>query len=200
MARRRWNANLHYDGALDRAVPSGARSTLDVGCGDGFLAARLARRIDRVVGLDRDAPVLDRARRRWPDSTVEWRLGDVMGDALAGERFDAVVSNATLHHLPDQDAALRRLAELVAPGGTLAIVGFARNGAADWPRALLGQAVLTGLNLALRKWEHSAPQHWPPPLRYAEQERLARRALPGVRFRRLLLGRWMLVWRRPASS
>jgi 2-polyprenyl-3-methyl-5-hydroxy-6-metoxy-1,4-benzoquinol methylase len=36
-----WNINIHYDGKLDRSVPPEAGSVLDVGCGDGFLAARL---------------------------------------------------------------------------------------------------------------------------------------------------------------
>jgi SAM-dependent methyltransferase len=54
-----WNANIHYDGRLDACVPASATSVLDVGCGDGFLAARLARRVPLVVAIDADAPVLD---------------------------------------------------------------------------------------------------------------------------------------------
>lgn len=195
--RRLWNANLHYNGVLDRLVPAGARRVLDVGCGDGFLAARLSERVDEVIGLDLDGPVLERARARFPDARVEWMQADAMTAPLPERSFDAVVSNATLHHL-DEAAALRRLAGLVPPGGTLAIVGFARNGLLDWPRALLGQAILLVLNVVLRKWEHSAPQHWPPAHTYGELHGIARRVLPGVRFRRLLLGRYLLVWRRPA--
>jgi protein-L-isoaspartate O-methyltransferase len=56
-----WNANIHYDGRLDACVPASATAVLDVGCGDGFLAARLARRVPLVVAIDTDAPVLDRA-------------------------------------------------------------------------------------------------------------------------------------------
>ena len=44
-----WNANIHYDGRLDACVPASATSVLGVGCGDGFLAARLARRVPLVV-------------------------------------------------------------------------------------------------------------------------------------------------------
>jgi 2-polyprenyl-3-methyl-5-hydroxy-6-metoxy-1,4-benzoquinol methylase len=36
-----WNVNIHYDATLAGCVPATARSVLDVGCGDGFLAARL---------------------------------------------------------------------------------------------------------------------------------------------------------------
>lgn len=130
-----WNTNLHYDRTLDALVPDSARPVLDVGCGDGFLSARLARRVPHVVGLDRDAPVLTRARERFPNARVAWLCADVMDAPLAPAVFDAVVSNATLHHLPDTEAALRRLIVLVRPGGTLAIVGFARTEWHDLPWA-----------------------------------------------------------------
>jgi methylase of polypeptide subunit release factors len=53
-----WNINIHYDGKLDKCVPAHAASALDVGCGDGFLAARLAQRVPNVVAVDVDRPVL----------------------------------------------------------------------------------------------------------------------------------------------
>src|ERR1700689_1444406 len=104
-----WNANIHYDGRLDACVPASAASALDVGCGDGFLAARLARRVPLVVAIDADAPVLDRARARLPDARVTWCHGDVLTHPLGPEPIDAGVSNATLHQLPDVGGALRRL-------------------------------------------------------------------------------------------
>jgi hypothetical protein len=54
--------------------------------------------------------------------------------------------------------------------------------------------------LALRRsyWEDSAPRLWPPPDTFGETRRLARRVLPGVRYRRLLLWRYSLVWTKPA--
>jgi 2-polyprenyl-3-methyl-5-hydroxy-6-metoxy-1,4-benzoquinol methylase len=61
----------------------------------------------------------------------------VLTHPLERELFDSVVSNATLHHLPDTGTALRRLSQLVRPGGTLAIVGFTRTERRDWPSALI---------------------------------------------------------------
>jgi 2-polyprenyl-3-methyl-5-hydroxy-6-metoxy-1,4-benzoquinol methylase len=42
-----WNVNIHYDATVAGCVPATATSVLDVGCGDGVLAARLARRVPR---------------------------------------------------------------------------------------------------------------------------------------------------------
>jgi 2-polyprenyl-3-methyl-5-hydroxy-6-metoxy-1,4-benzoquinol methylase len=75
-------------------------------------------RAPHVIAIDIDAPVLGRAR--FPDVPVTWCHGDVLIHPLEQEPFDAVLSNAALHHLPDARAALRRLSQLVRPGGTLA--------------------------------------------------------------------------------
>jgi 2-polyprenyl-3-methyl-5-hydroxy-6-metoxy-1,4-benzoquinol methylase len=193
-----WNANIHYDATLDACVPASAKSVLDVGCGDGFLAARLARRIPQVTAIDLDAPVLQRARARFPGVNVTWCQGDVLTHCLDQVAFDAVVSNASLHHLPDSTAALRRLGGLVRPGGTLAIVGFARMQARDWPWAVTAFVALGVANRVRGKWEHSAPQAWPPPETFRQLRRNTREALPGARISRLLFGRYLIVWHAPA--
>jgi 2-polyprenyl-3-methyl-5-hydroxy-6-metoxy-1,4-benzoquinol methylase len=192
-----WNINIHYDGKLDDCVPREAISALDVGCGDGFLAARLSRRVPHVVAVDIDRPVLERAKQRFPDAAVIWRNADVLeaGDELGS--FDAVVSNATLHHLPHTREALRRLRELVRPGGTLAVVTFARPGWRHLPWAL-GTFVTRGVAVRLRgKWEHSAPTVWPPRDTVAQLRRHARAELPGARVSLLLFGRVLIYWNAP---
>ena len=73
-----WNINIHYDATLSRLAPRGAGSALDVGCGDGFLSARLASRGLEVVAVDADRPVVERARARFPDVPVDWVVVDAM--------------------------------------------------------------------------------------------------------------------------
>ena len=195
-----WNVNIHYDARLAACVPAAAAAVLDVGCGDGFLAAQLARRVPLVVGIDIDAPVLGRARARFPDAPVTWCHGDVLTHPLEPASFDAVLSNAALHHLPDARAALRRLSQLVRPGGTLAIVGFARIEWRDLPWAVIA-FVSRGAAIRLNgKWEHTAPQAWPPPDTLRQLRQAAREVLPTARIRRLLLGRYLLTWTRPRTG
>jgi SAM-dependent methyltransferase len=197
---RLWNVNIHYDATLAACVPATAVDVLDVGCGDGFLAARLARRGTCVIGLDIDAPVLRRARERFPDAPVTWCHGDVLTHAFEPGSFDAVVSNATLHHLPETRAALRHLSQLVRPGGTLAIVGFPRAEWRDLPWATIG-FIVRGTAIRLHgKWEHTAPQMWPPRDTFRELRQAAREILPGARVRHLLMGRYLLTWTRPDAA
>ena len=65
-----WNHNVHYQPVILRAVPANCGSALEVGCGDGMLACRLAERCAEVTAIDRDARMIalarDRARRLLP--------------------------------------------------------------------------------------------------------------------------------------
>ena len=194
----RWNHNLHYHRVILAAVPDGARRSLDVGCGVGMLARDLRRVVAHVTGIDRDAASIDEARREDDGAGVEYVVGDFMTHPFEPGSFDHVASIAALHHM-DAAAALSRMRELLAPGGTLAIVGVARNRyPADLPFVAAGSIGHRLLRLRRPYWEDSAPRVWPPPDTFSETRRMARRVLPGVRYRRLLLWRYSLVWTKPA--
>ena len=192
-----WNANIHYHSLILEAIPEGAKRVLDVGCGDGILSAQVAAAgVPDVVGLDLDKGVLERAKARHADVNVEWMHGDVFRVPFERGSFDAIVSVAALHHM-DAHEALVRFAELVAPQGTVAVVGLAACDWWDWPYEAFGHSVRIALGFARGHWEHSAPMAWPPPVTYGEMKRIASSALPGVCYTRLLLGRYSLIWRRP---
>ena len=197
-ANRLWNANIHYHPLILAAIPQGAQRVLDVGCGDGILSAQLVEAgVRRVVALDADAGVLERARTRHLASAIEWMHADLFAASFAAESFDAVVSVATVHHL-DAVRSLARFAELVRPSGVVAVIGLAANDWWDWPYAAVAQGARGTLGVIRGHWEHTAPMAWPPPETYGEMKRIARRALPGVRYRRHLLGRYSLIWTKPS--
>lgn len=193
---QRWNHNIHYHRLVLEVIPSGASSALDVGTGNGLLAAEMRRAVPNVTGIDCDSTVLDSARLE--DDSVRWVQGDVMSHPFEPGGFDVVASVATMHHLPDLEATLLRFAELTAPGGVVAVVGLART-------SRLREVLLHGfgavqhayLRRRLGFWEHSAPMVWPPQHTYAEVRRAARTVLPGSRWRLLAMWRYLLVWRKP---
>ncbi|MFT4030088.1 MAG: class I SAM-dependent methyltransferase [Protaetiibacter sp.] len=201
MPDARWNHNIHYHRVILDAVGEGARSALDIGCGDGLLLCELAARMPRAVGIDTDAPSLCRARRELAAAGVGAELvhGDVMTHPFAPGSFDVVASIATLHHL-DAEAGLRRMRELVAPGGLLGIVGLAAEASpADAARGLAAAVANRPYQRLTRRtlWEHGAPTVWPPPVDYGTMRRLVGELLPGAQFRTHLFWRYSVLWRRP---
>ena len=195
-----WNANTHYHGVVLASLPPDPSHVLDVGCGDGILAAQLASAgVSSVVALDIDRAVLERARARHEGARIDWVHGDVLTAPLEPGSFDAVVSVAALHHT-DATRALTRFAQLVRPGGAVIVVGLAANDWWDVPLAAVAMGARGALGVIHSRWDHSAPECWPPPRTYREMKALSARLLPGVRYRRHLLGRYSLVWRRPQGS
>jgi len=98
---------------------------LDVGSGVGdvaLLAARLVGATGEVVGVERDARSIARARSRVAEAglhNVSFLQSD-MSHVVSDRTFDAVVGRFILMFLPDPVAALRSLSQLVRPGGVLA--------------------------------------------------------------------------------
>ncbi|MEU8109222.1 class I SAM-dependent methyltransferase [Nonomuraea muscovyensis] len=193
----RWNHNIHYHPLILGAVPAGARDALDVGCGEGMLARALRRTVPRVVGIDPDPDGIELARSHGDD--VEYVLGDFLAHPFAPESFDMVTAVATLHHL-DAAAALDRVRELLRPGGRLVVVGLARGGGpAGLPYELAGLVAHRWHTLTRPYWEHPSPVAAPAQT-YAAMRELARRTLPGARFRRHALWRYSLCWTKPGEG
>lgn len=116
-----------------RLLPPGPppRRVLDVGCGPGASAFALASRLEGqglVVGLDRAAAMVELARRRLParapdgGAAVALLQGDALRLAFADGTFDLVTGHSLLYLLPDQAAALREMARVLRPGGSLALL------------------------------------------------------------------------------
>lgn len=193
----RWNHNVHYHRVVLDAVPAGARTALDVGCGEGTLARRLRARVPQVTGVDLHGPSLAAARDA--GGGVAYVEADVLTHPFAPASFDLVASVATLHHL-DARAGLLRLAELVRPGGRLAVVGLARaSSPLDLPYEAAGLVMSPVARRRRGYWEHPSPTVWPPPATYAQMRALVAELLPGARFRRHIYWRWSAVWTRPGG-
>ena len=198
-----WNSNVAHHPMVLAAMPPGCRTALDVGCGDGLLAGKLAERAGRVVGVDLSPEMIAQARARLGGSgrDVELVEGDFLTAVehgyLAGP-FDFVTSVTTIHHM-DFDTALTTMAGLVAPGGKLFVVGIAvKRSPWDW----LIQGTSYPLVLLVRRLHggRSAPAGMPikdSTMSYADCRHAALRILPWAKWRRRFHVRWTLEWTAP---
>ena len=116
-----------YERVLDEivgeaGVEDGA-GVLDVGTGTGALAARLAARSCRVLGVDLSEEMLEHARENVP--TADFRQLDLLGDwsCLGTRRFGAIVSAYVLHEFnwETKGELLTRLADGLEPGGRVVV-------------------------------------------------------------------------------
>jgi SAM-dependent methyltransferase len=127
LAPRAW---LRWD-VVDRLVAELRPATvLEIGCGQGSVGARLARRADYfAVEPDRASFAVAEARVTAAGGTV--LAADHTG-VPAGRRFDLVCAFEVLEHLADDAAALADWTALVRPGGhlMLSVPAFARRYAA----------------------------------------------------------------------
>jgi SAM-dependent methyltransferase len=117
---KRWsgNPNPQLVAEVSDLPPSTA---LDVGCGEGADAIWLAERGWQVTGVDVSSVALDRAKEH--STEVKWLHLDMTEEPAPGT-YDLVTASY-LHLKPRADMLLihKRIAEAVAPGGTLLIAG-----------------------------------------------------------------------------
>jgi demethylmenaquinone methyltransferase / 2-methoxy-6-polyprenyl-1,4-benzoquinol methylase len=122
---------------------------LDVATGTAAVALELVRRTGcSVVGVDQSPEMLAAARARLvlTAATKQVRLVEASGEQLPfdDESFDGLTCAYLLRYVDDLPAALRELARVVRPGGTIASLDFGVPPQRVW-RALWELYVRTGL-------------------------------------------------------
>ncbi len=107
---------------------------IDLGCGQGTQALRLAQRGYEVTGVDASADLLARFERDLAAEPAEVRARvrvergriEDYAERPAVSRSPAVLCHGVLMYLPDPDPVLRAIAGLAAPGGLVSLL--VRNG------------------------------------------------------------------------
>ncbi len=142
----------------ERELDGAGRRALVVGCAFGDDAELTASRGFATTAFDVAPSAIAGARARHPDSSVDYRVADVL-ESPADWRgaFDVVVECITVQSMPPayHAAAAASIAGFVAPGGTLIVVTVARDDDEEvegppWPlaRAELDAFLDGGVELA----------------------------------------------------
>lgn len=111
-------------GAADRTRPL---KVLDVSCGTGTVATRLARDGHTVVGIDAVEHLIAVARDKNREPRVTFEHVDVARQPVPGTgTYDVIVSMHTLYWHPDPDAVLAACRRALQPGGHAVFLTYAR--------------------------------------------------------------------------
>jgi SAM-dependent methyltransferase len=209
-ARHPWNHNEHFHGWILRNLPARRQAAVDVGCGTGVLAGKLAPRFARVTGIDADEGMAATASARLADEPqvriMRCRFDAFAASAPEGEA-DLITMVAVLHHL-DLGGTLARIPRLLAPGGRLLVVGLAK---VDSPTDAMIDLVSAAANPVAGLVKHPRPARpadqpaaglpampvRDPSTTVAEIAAAADRCLPDAMIRRRLFFRYTLRWDKP---
>ena len=141
----KWNAQdyaKHSSGQFEWAQEliaklglQGSESILDIGCGDGKITQRLAEaaKDGTVLGIDQSEEMIRMALEQFPPEKYP-NLAFLRMNAMdihLSQKFDVAFSNATLHWVEDQVAALRGVHESLKPGGKILFQMGGRGNAAE---------------------------------------------------------------------
>ena len=192
-----WNHNAAYHPWLVAIAAEHRGDVLDVGCGDGLLAQRLAPVSRSVTGIDPDPAAIGRAADRLASvQHVSVSRAEFEGYRAGERRFDLITFVASLHHMDLRDS-LVKARDLLTPTGEIAAVGCSANKTVrDWvwsamcvPAARIGSwlhAETRNIGVAVKD-----PQEGLDDIRRAVDD-----VLPGASVRRALYYRYLLRWRR----
>ncbi|WP_162940031.1 class I SAM-dependent methyltransferase [Gryllotalpicola protaetiae] len=201
-----WNRDAAYHPWIQRIAAEHAGDVLDVGCGDGLLAQRLAEVSRSVIGIDKDPVAIAQAHKRLcmvpnTDAAVS-EFGTEWG--LVPGSYDVVTMVSALHELP-LVPTLERVVDLLKPGGTLVVVGVTApatvvDRAVEWASVPYSRALeLFYTWRGMYRPEFASAQPAKPAYSFADVADAAAELLPGAELHRGLLGRYRLRWAKPVT-
>ncbi|MCW3846621.1 bifunctional 2-polyprenyl-6-hydroxyphenol methylase/3-demethylubiquinol 3-O-methyltransferase UbiG [Sphingomonas sp. LB-2] len=119
LAYLRERIDRHWGRESSDFAPLRGKTALDVGCGAGLLTEPLARLGAKATGLDAAPENIGAARAHAAavGLEIDYLAGGI--EAVAGRRFDLVVSMEVIEHVADTAAFARGLADALAPGGLM---------------------------------------------------------------------------------
>jgi ubiquinone/menaquinone biosynthesis C-methylase UbiE len=128
---------------------------LDVGCGLGHEAARIARLVGpggRVAGIDASPAMITEARRRAAggDLPVSFEVGDAHQIAFPDGTFDLCRIERVLRYVDRPAAVLAEMARVTRPGGTVLAFDFDSDSTVvDAPDQALARRIAEALDAAV---------------------------------------------------
>ncbi|MGF6328258.1 ubiquinone/menaquinone biosynthesis C-methylase UbiE/DNA-binding transcriptional ArsR family regulator [Pseudomonas sp. BS3782 TE3695] len=141
---------------LDKLSFGPGATAIEVGPGDGGFLPELAHRFVQVTALDNSPAMLDLARQvceREMLANVSLQLADALNGVSL--KADCVVLNMVLHHFAAPAEALKRMADLLQPGGSLLVTELCSHNQ-SWAREACGDLWLGFEQDDLARWATAA--------------------------------------------
>lgn len=194
-----WNHNTHFHRYLLSYIPQSIQSALDVGCGLGAFARKLAERAVGVDAIDADSTIIAEASRLNNPPNIRYVHSDFLDIDIPIESYDSISAIASLHHM-DLAKTLTKMKAILRPSGTLVVLGlYQERTIADYIYSLVS-VPLNYVYLIRYKAAKPVPMTTAPTRRaqlsLSQIKEVANTVIPGYSLRRHLFWRYSLVWRK----
>ena len=135
VTRRKYFVESHIP-AFARFETYKGKDVLEVGCGIGTAAQSFMEAGATYTGIDISPRSVDIARQRARVFALDGKflVADVQKNDFVDGSFDLVYSFGVLHHIPNLDAALRNIRDVLKPGGEFKLMMYAED---SWKKACI---------------------------------------------------------------
>ncbi len=204
-----WDHNNHYHSFLLNRLPKQGNIVLEIGCGTGEFSRLLAQRFKQVIAIDLSPKMIEVAQQHSQGfDNINFQVADILQWQFL-EKFDAISSIATVHHLP-LETLLPSLKATLSPGGKLVILDLTKY---EYPEDILREIISVALNWILQilknrniqstqeeieAWKkHFITDEY---LTLTEAKKIYRNFLKKSKIKNHLFWRYSVVWQKPLLS
>jgi len=179
---------------------------LEIGCGTGAFSRLLAKRAGQVIAIDLSPKMIEIFQQQSGQCTnIDFQIADILSWEFPVEQFDAIVSIATVHHLPLENL-LPRLKAALKPGGKLVILDLLEH---ESIQDKLSDFIAVPLNWGFQMLKNRHINHSPEAaeamrehlrtdkyLTLSQARQMYTRAFKGAKIRKHLFWRYSIVWKK----
>lgn len=93
---------------------------LDFGCGSGLMTNQFTKHVKKILGIDISSKTIDVARRNAEEDSIkniDYAQSTIFDEKLEDESFNIITAFNVLHLVEDERKTLKRINELLKPGG-----------------------------------------------------------------------------------
>lgn len=119
----KYELSQHYACEISKYLKDQTLHVLEVGCGTGLLGAQFVKGQNQLLGIDTSKGMLDVFNDKFKNNPqVTSRLINLENEYLSEKNFNLIVSSMAFHHLVHPEVVLKKLNELLASEGIIAVI------------------------------------------------------------------------------
>ena len=158
------NQEPYFDWVMAHYHIQPGMQVLEAGCGNGVMWGRPERYLPDSAELwltDFSEGMLAQARANVPGRpNIHYAQVDIQQMPYENQRFDLVIANAMLYHVPDLHRALSEAARVLKPDGRFLCTTTGDNGMHPWLQRALGEGTSPRLPFSLQNGAEALQKHF----------------------------------------